>query len=81
MGQGIGSVSEDEYRRRALECVALCQFAENSEYRVLLLGMAQACAACRLRRDVRRHRRGYRYADRDRSGSRGRSGRPRIGTA
>src|SRR6266496_2870685 len=25
-------------------------------------------AACRLRRDVRRHRRGYRYADRDRSG-------------
>src|SRR6266851_5224770 len=25
-------------------------------------------AACRLRRDVRGHRRGYRYADRDRSG-------------
>ncbi len=38
----MGSVSEDEYRRRALECVALSQFAENSEYRVLLLGMAQA---------------------------------------
>jgi hypothetical protein len=41
-GAGMGSVSEDEYRRRALECVALSQFAENSEYRVLLLGMAQA---------------------------------------
>ncbi len=42
MGQGIGSVSEDEYRRRALECIAVSRLAKNSEYRVLLLGMAQA---------------------------------------
>ncbi len=39
---GIGSVSEDEYRRRALECIAVSRLAKNSEYRVLLLGMAQA---------------------------------------
>ncbi len=35
-------MSEDEYRRRALECIAVSRLAKNSEYRVLLLGMAQA---------------------------------------
>jgi hypothetical protein len=35
-------MSQDEYRRRALECIAVSRLVENSEYRVLLLGMAQA---------------------------------------
>ncbi len=41
-GAGVGSVSQDEYRRRALECIAVSRLVKNSEYRVLLLDMAQA---------------------------------------
>jgi len=78
-GAGVGSVSQDEYRRRALECIAVSRLVKNSEYRVLLLDMAQAwLRLADLRRDVRGHCCGYRHADRDRSGEVGAERAPAV---
>jgi hypothetical protein len=38
----LGSVSQDEYRRRALECIAVARSLKDPSHAALLLGMAQA---------------------------------------
>jgi hypothetical protein len=51
-GGGPGSMSQDEYRRRALECTALARLVKDPDQAALLLGMAQAWLRLAMFRDT-----------------------------